>query len=122
MAIFYERGTIAVLGEIKSRVSQTTGETYNSCQIVVHVPGPQNSLRPLALEVGNTRINDIMPYKTGDKVEVGFVVCSREWQSRWYTQADLINIKPMASTTSPQIPPAPAEQQGAGEEMPDFLK
>lgn len=117
MAIIKEKGTIAVLGEVQSGVSQS-GNTWHRQTIVVDVAGYNGSYRKVALQASGNVVRDLETAMVGDKVEVSYQVTAREYQGRWYNNVDLFKVEiemtdmPAASQmgyTSPAIPLPPHE-------------
>lgn len=109
MAIIYTKGTLSEMSEIKSGVSQS-GNKWANMSFILDVPGYQGSVTKMAINVSGDRINDIMEYKIGDKVEVGWVIYARLWNGKWYNSVDLVNIKPLGQRTAQAAASASAPQ------------
>lgn len=107
MALFYTKGTLSQIGEVKSGTSKN-GNPWSSMTILLDVPGYQGTITKISFNVSGDRISDIMEHKVGDKVEIGWSIYAREWNGKWYNSVDLINIKAQdtpAHTAAPASAP-----------------
>ena len=124
MAIIKEKGTIAVLGEVQSGVSQS-GNTWHRQTIVVDVAGYNGSYRKVALQASGNVVRDLETAMVGDKVEVSYQVTAREYQGRWYNNVDLFKVEievtdmPVAPSY-PQNPQYPQFPQGGYQTAPQM--
>lgn len=107
MALYYSKGTISHMSEIKSGTS-TSGRDWARMTIMIDIPGYQGSISKLSFQVGTDRISDVQEFKVGDKVEIGWSIYAREYNGRWYNNVDLVNIKFQGvQAAAPAPSPAP---------------
>lgn len=107
MALYYSKGTISHMSEIK-RGTSTSGRDWARMTIMIDIPGYQGSISKLSLQVGTDRISDVQEFKVGDKVEIGWSIYAREYNGRWYNNVDLVNIKSQGvQAAAPAPSPAP---------------
>lgn len=92
MALNYTKGTISQMSEVTTGTS-SNGNTWARMTILIDIPGYQGSTTKLVLQVGTTMIDNVLEFKVGDKVEVGWSIYAREWKEKWFNNVDLINIK-----------------------------
>lgn len=107
MALFYVKGTLSEMSEIKSGVSQVSGKQWANMTILLEIPGYQGTTYKMLFNVSGDRINDVQEHKIGDKVEIGCSIYAREWNDKWYNTIDLINIKPLEQKPAQTAAPAP---------------
>lgn len=108
MALYYSKGTISHMSEIKSGTS-TSGRDWARMTIMIDIPGYQGSISKLSFQVGTDRISDVQEFKVGDKVEIGWSIYAREYNGRWYNNVDLVNIK-LQGVQAAASAPSPAPQ------------
>lgn len=107
MALYYSKGTISHMSEIK-RGTSTSGRDWARMTIMIDIPGYQGSISKLSFQVGTDRISDVQEFKVGDKVEIGWSIYAREYNGRWYNNVDLVNIKSQGvQAAAPAPSPAP---------------
>ena len=107
MALYYSKGTISHMSEIKSETS-ASGRDWARMTIMIDIPGYQGSISKLSFQVGTDRISDVQEFKVGDKVEIGWSIYAREYNGRWYNNVDLVNIKSQGvQAAAPAPSPAP---------------
>ena len=107
MALYYSKGTISHMSEIKSGTS-TSGRDWARMTIMIDIPGYQGSISKISFQVGTDRISDVQEFKVGDKVEIGWSIYAREYNGRWYNNVDLVNIKSQGvQAAAPAPSPAP---------------
>ena len=107
MALYYSKGTISHMSEIK-RGTSTSGRDWARMTIMIDIPGYQGSISKLSFQVGTDRISDVQEFKVGDKVEIGWSIYAREYNGRWYNNVDLVNIKSQGvQAAAPARTPAP---------------
>lgn len=107
MALYYSKGTISHMSEIKSGTS-TSGRDWARMTIMIDIPGYQGSISKLSFQVGTDRISDVQEFKVGDKVEIGWSIYAREYNGRWYNNVDLVKIKAQGvQAAAPAPSPAP---------------
>ena len=104
MALNRVKGIISHMGEIQQGTSQN-GYDWARQVVVIESPSFNGSFIKIALTAQNQRVDDLMNYQIGDKVEVGYSVTAREYNGKWYNSIDLVNIKPMEAAA----PTAPAQ-------------
>lgn len=107
MALNYVKGTISLKGELQQGTSQN-GYDWARQIVVIETPSYNGSFTKIALTAQNQRVDDLMNYQIGDKVEVGYSVTAREYNGKWYNSVDLVNIKSMEEA-APAAAPAPRQ-------------
>lgn len=122
--IVNEKGTLTFKGEVQTGTS-ANGRDWGRQTIVISTPGFQGATRLIALEARTRTINDIARLSLNEAVEVAYEVNSREWNGKYYTNADLISIKSLSSAPASEAKPAesaPANDMFApaqeGEDLP----
>lgn len=120
MAIIKEKGTIAFMSEVQSGMSQSGNPWYRQT-IVVDVAGYNGSYRKVALAASGNVVGDLEQMQVGDKVEFSYQVTSREYNGKWYTNADLFKVEaeqvnaPQVQTPAyPQYPQYPQQYVQSG--------
>lgn len=117
MALYYSKGTISHMSEIKSGTS-TSGRDWARMTIMIDIPGYQGSISKLSFQVGTDRISDVQEFKVGDKVEIGWSIYAREYNGRWYNNVDLVNIKSQGVQAAAPVPsPAPQTKTISASEL-----
>ena len=111
MALNYVKGIISHKSEIQQGTSQS-GYDWARQIVVLDVASYNNTFSKIALTAQNQRVDDLMNYQIGDRVEVGYSVTAREYQERWFNNVDLISIKFLdeVAHTAPQRQAAPIAQ------------
>ena len=114
MAFVKERGTIAVMSEVQSGVSQS-GNNWSRQTIVVDVVGYNGNYRKVMLQASGNVVADLETIMVGDKVEITYQVTAREWNGKWYNNVDLYKIESTEEKAqqpvAPSAPSAPAYPQ-----------
>ena len=110
MALNYVKGTISHKGELQQGTSQN-GYDWARQVVVVESPSFNGSFTKIALTAQNQRVDDLMNYQIGDRVEIGYSVTAREYQGKWFNNVDLVTIKFMEEVA--QAAPAPATPRQA---------
>lgn len=116
MALFYQKGTISDMTEVKSGTTQS-GKTWERMELILEVPGFQGAVYKMVFQVSGDHVKEVLLYNRGDKVEIGFSIYAREWNGRWYNNVDLVNIAKQDNTN--QAAPAPQPQPAPVVEMQD---
>ena len=113
MALFYTKGTISHMSEVTTGTSKN-GREWARMSIMLDIQGFEGSITKIIFQVGTDRVDNVLEYKVGDKVEIGWSIYAREWNGKWYNNVDLVNIKSQEQQTE-QIStrPAPAPRQNA---------
>lgn len=116
MATIKEQGTIAVLGEIQSGVSQN-GNGWARQQVIIDVAGYNGSFRKVALQAGTSQVQDMQSMQVGDKVEFSYQVTAREYNGRWYNNVDLFRIEQLKQSSVPAYPQNPQQMPQVNPQM-----
>ena len=103
MALFYTKGTISHMSEVTTGTSKN-GREWARMNIMLDVPGFQGSITKVIFQVGTDRVDNVLEFKVGDKVEIGWSIYAREWNDKWYNNVDLVNIKSADVQKSIQLP------------------
>lgn len=111
MALYYSKGRISDMSEVKSGTSQS-GNQWQRMTLTLEIPGFQGSVTKQVFQVFGEAVNDVLLFGIGDKVEVSWSMYAREWNGRLYNNVDLVKIKSQVdSQPNPaQADPAPAPQ------------
>lgn len=107
MALNYVKGTISHKGELQQGTSQN-GYDWARQVVVIETPSYNGSFTKIALTAQNQRVDDLMNYQIGDKVEIGYSVTAREYQGKWFNNVDLVTIK-SAEEVAQDAAPAPRQ-------------
>lgn len=91
MATIREKGEVTYIGEVTSGTSEK-GYNWARQDVVVRVDDGFSRSHLLAMKAMNDRCYDVEKLKVGDKVEFGYVVGSRLWNGKYYTDVTLVNI------------------------------
>ena len=119
---YYTKGKVYELGAIAEGTSQQ-GNRWQRMTAVIEVPVGQYS-KKVAFQVATGNIADVMAFKPGDRVEVGFDISSREYTNKdgvrsWFTQVDLRSIKPEGMPEpTPSTSPIPGPGEPQDDDMP----
>lgn len=106
MAICNEKGQIISKSEMLTGTTKN-GETWKKQSIVLEVIDG-NFLYHIAIDAMNEKVDQLASFQEGDKVDVGYVVRSREYNGRWYTDVKLVGIRHEGDRPAPrQAAPAP---------------
>ena len=103
MALYYTKGTISHMSEVTTGTSKN-GREWARMSIMLDIPGFQGSITKVIFQVGTDRVDNVLEYKVGDKVEIGWSIYAREWNDKWYNNVDLVNIKSEDAHKSISLP------------------
>ena len=103
MALYYSKGTISAMSEIKTRTSKS-GNQWQAMTLTLEVPGYQGSIFKQVFSVFGNAVGDVMEHRIGDKVEVGWSMYAREWNGKWHNQVDLVMIKAQGEQAAQAAP------------------
>lgn len=113
MALYQSKGTISEMSEVQSGTSQN-GYQWQRMTIILDIPGFQGSIIKQAFQVTGDDVNEVLLYNIGDRVEVSWSLCARNWNGKWYNNVDLVKIKSLDEQKQEEKPaPAPAPKQPA---------
>ena len=113
MALYYTKGTISHMSEVTTGTSKN-GRKWARMSIMLDIPGFQGSITKVIFQVGTDRVDNVLEYEVGDKVEIGWSIYAREWNDKWYNNVDLVNIK---SADAQKSIPFPAEEPAPTAEL-----
>ena len=115
MALYSSKGTIKNIFEVASGVSKA-GNEWTKVQVVLEVTGYDDNTFLQAFTAFGDKAILCGHYDQGQKVEIVWSMKAREWQGKYYTDIDLVDIRPQeeqtktipvtASTTGTWTPPA----------------
>lgn len=108
MALYHSIGRIADISDVKSGVSKS-GYQWQRLTIILEIPGFQGSVTKQVFNVTGEDVDDVLLFNVGDRVEVSWSLYAREWNGKWYNNADLVKIK-RQEEVAPAPAPAPAPQ------------
>ena len=117
--------------EVQSGTSER-GFQWQRMTIILDIPGFQGSVTKQAFQVTGEDVNDVLLYNIGDRVEVSWTFYARNWNGKWYNNADLVKIRkqedvdtqPAQAAPKPQPKPQPMTNRQESlnpEENPDDL-
>lgn len=92
MALYKAQGTISDFTEVKSGQT-TSGKTWQRMDLILEMEGFQNSIYKMVFQVSGDRVNDVLLFNRGDKVDVAFAISAREWEGRWFNNVELVKIQ-----------------------------
>lgn len=115
---YFTTGKVYEKGPITEGQSQQ-GNKWQRMTLVIEVP-VGNLSKKVAFQVMTGNVSEVMSFKEGDRVEVGFDVSSREYTNKdgirsWFTSTDLRSIKAagmpenvqtVQSATIPEVEPS----------------
>lgn len=102
MALFYQKGTISDMSEVRTGTSMS-GKEWERMDLILEIPGYQGAVYKMVFSVSGENVKKVLLLNRGDSVEIGFTVHAREWNGKWYNNVDLVNI-----TDESGAKPAPA--------------
>jgi hypothetical protein len=109
-----ERATLYKIYPVESGETRN-GNKWANQRIVVEIPTNFNSFRRLALKVPQKHLEAVARVNQGDRVQIQYVVESREWNDRWITEAVLLYIHPdIPEQPQPQPQPQQVAPRSAG--------
>ena len=91
MALYYSKGTISFISEVKTGTSQS-GFLWKNCDLTLDVPGFQGSITKQVFRASGDKVDLVLKYKVGDRVQVGFTLYAREWNNRLFNNVDIVTI------------------------------
>lgn len=91
MALYISRGTISELSEVKSGTS-LSGNNWQRMQVVLEIPGFQGQITRQVFSVFGDKVNEVLNYKVGEKVEIAWSMYAREWNGNLYNNVELVKI------------------------------
>lgn len=91
MALYYSKGKISYISEVKTGTSQS-GFTWKNCDVTLDVPGFQGSITKQVFRASGDKVDLVLQHKVGDSVQIGFSLYAREWNNRLYNNVDLVVI------------------------------
>ena len=92
MAIYISKGKISYIGEEKTGTSQS-GFTWRNIEVTLEIPGFQGSVTKQVFRASGDKVDEVLRFKAGDNVEIGFTLYAREWNNRLFNNVDLVSIK-----------------------------
>lgn len=105
MALFYTIGKISEMSEVKSGVGQS-GFQWQRMTLTLEIQEYGGFIKKIVMSVTGDSVDDVLQFKVGDKVKVGFSLFAREWQGKWYNNVDLVNI----TLEEPAVKSAPIQE------------
>ena len=101
--IHVEKGTIYKIYPVESGTTRN-GNQWANQRIIVDVPTSYNSFSHLSLKAPQRLLKQIADLHVGDKVEIQFIIESREWNDKWLNDNILMYI---ISDANKEAAPAP---------------
>jgi len=121
MALYYSKGKISFISEVKSGTSQS-GFNWKNCDLTIEVPQNQGSIIKQVFRVTGDKVDEVLKYKVGDTVQVGFIIYAREWNNRLFNNVELVTITDETGAVKPKEQPVQEQpqQESTDEEGPDL--
>ena len=121
MALYYSKGKISFISEVKSGTSQS-GFNWKNCDLTIEVPQSQGSIIKQVFRVTGDKVDEVLKYKVGDTVQVGFIIYAREWNNRLFNNVELVTITDETGAVKPKEQPVQEQPQQTptDEEGPDL--
>lgn len=91
MALYYSKGTISFISEVQEGTSQS-GYNWRNVSVTLDIPGFQGAVTKQVFRASGEKVEDVLKFKVGDKVQVGFTLYAREWNNRLFNNVDLVTI------------------------------
>lgn len=91
MALYYSKGRISFISEVKTGTSQS-GFKWQNCDVTLDVPGFQGSITKQVFRASGDKVDLVNQFQVGDKVQIGFSLYAREWNNRLFNNVDLVTI------------------------------
>lgn len=114
MALYYSKGKISAMSEVKSGTGQS-GFAWQRMTLTLEVQEYGGFIKKQIFQVSGEEVDEVLKYKVGDSVQVGFSLYAREWNGKWFNNVDLVNI----TTESGAVKSAPV-QEAVEAETPDL--
>lgn len=114
MAIYISKGKISYIGEEKTGTSQS-GFTWRNIEVTLEIPGFQGSVTKQVFRASGDKVDEVLRFKAGDNVEIGFTLYAREWNNRLFNNVDLVSIKGEGAGSSEATAQAPSPTPKAQE-------
>lgn len=105
MALYYSKGKIVAISDVKSGTSQS-GFNWQNVDLTLEIPGFQGASTKQVFRASGDKVDEVLRFKVGDDVQVGFILYAREWNGRMFNNVDLVNITDEAGAK-----PAPHEEK-----------
>lgn len=90
--IYNATGTISLFLPVQTGVTKA-GKEWRRASVVLDVKDGNYVDKVCLSAFGNELLEDLAAFQTGDKVQVGFTIKSREWQGKWFSDINLVSIK-----------------------------
>ena len=104
MALYYSKGKISFISEVKTGTSQS-GYQWQNCDVTLEIPGFQGAVTKQVFRASGDKVDLVKRYKVGDNVQIGFTLYAREWNNRLFNNVDLVTITDESGAVAP-----PSEQ------------
>lgn len=91
MALYYSKGKISEMSEVKSGVGQS-GYQWQRMTLTLEVPERGGFIKKQIFQVSGDAVDEVQQYKVGDTVQIGWSLYAREWNGKWYNNVELVNI------------------------------
>lgn len=93
MALYESYGKISEMTEVQEGVSKN-GYHWRNMTLVIEMDGFQGAVVRQAYQVSGESVDQVLGFKTGDKVTVKWSMYAREWEGKWYNSVNLVSIAP----------------------------
>lgn len=109
MALFYQKGTISDMSEVRTGTSMS-GKEWERMDLILEIPGYQGAVYKMVFSVSGENVKKVLLLNRGDSVEIGFTVHAREWNGKWYNNVEAVKISTpedaptQAEPSAPEIP------------------
>lgn len=113
MSKFFVDGIITNVLPVQSGVGKSSGKEWHKQTAVLQTS--EQYPKSIAFDMFNDRI---IPLQVGQSVHVQISIESREYQGRWYTNANAISVEQAAPMGAPQPMPYPQTPQQTYQQAP----
>ena len=119
MALFYQKGTISDMSEVRTGTSMS-GKEWERMDLILEIPGYQGAVYKMVFSVSGENVKKVLLLNRGDSVEIGFTVHAREWNGKWYNNVEAVKIstpEDAPTRTEPSAPEIPQVEVQENTEM-----
>lgn len=102
------------MSDIVTGVSKS-GNKWARMSVTLDIPGYQGTITKQVFQVFGDDLDDVMKFKVGDRVTIGWSMYAREWNGRWYNNVDLVKINSQDDDADLALPAPKAKAEAKPE-------
>lgn len=106
------------MSDIVTGVSKS-GNKWARMSVTLDIPGYQGTITKQVFQVFGDDLDDVMKFKVGDRVTIGWSMYAREWNGRWYNNVDLVKINSQDDEADLALPAPKAKAEAKAEAKPE---